>query len=351
MFVIVMLAARFVGAGKPFSVEHVDIPIIGPDDVLVEVKAAGICGSDVHYKKGDFSPDIVPITLGHEGAGVVKEIGENVSNLNVGDHVVIHYVVSCGNCKPCLQGFDNQCRTRRSIGADMDGTFAEYIKVPSRSALRMKNNVPFEWGAIAACAVSTAYHAVRRSNLMVGDTVAVFGTGGVGIHAVMWAKFFGAGKVIAVDLVDSKLETSKLYGADITVNPSHEDVLKVITDETDGWGVDAAIECSGSSKALEQAIKAVKGKNKFESGTVVSVGLQTKPFQAEYWGLREGCLTVSGDHTRQELYEIIRLMETKRIDLTRSITHHVTIQKINEGIDLVESREEHVQRVVVDISK
>ena len=346
-----MLAARFKEAGKPFSVEEIDVPRIGSGDVLVEIKAAGICGSDVHYKKGDFSPRKIPLTLGHEGAGIVKQIGDNVPNVQIGDQVVVHYVISCGNCRPCLQGLDNRCRNRLSIGADVDGTFAEYIAVPHRSVIKMADHVPFEWGAIAACAVSTAFHAVKRSALKKSETVAVFGTGGVGIHAVMWAKFFGAGKVIAVDLVDSKLETARMYGADVTVNPSRKDVSKVIISETDGWGADVAIECSGSAKAMEQAIKAIKGRNRFESGTVVSVGLQTTPFQAKYWNLREGWITVSGDHTRHDLYQIIKLMETGRIDLSNSITHRIPLQDINEGVDLIENRKVHVQRIVIDMEK
>jgi 2-desacetyl-2-hydroxyethyl bacteriochlorophyllide A dehydrogenase len=344
-----MLAARFKEAGKPFSVEDVTVPSIGPEDVLVEIKAAGICGSDVHYKKGDSSPSRIPLTLGHEGAGVIKEVGGNVSNVKAGDHVIVHYVISCGFCKPCLQGFDNRCRNRVSIGHDVDGTFAEYIRIPSVNALRMADHVPIEWGAITACAVSTAFHAVNRSGLKKGDTAVIFGVGGVGIHAVMWSRFFGAEKVIAVDLVDSKLEVARQYGADLAVNPDRDDILEVVGRETEGWGADVSIECSGSSKAMEQAIKAIKGKNRVESGTAVSVGLQTKPFQVEYWNIREGWITVSGDHTRFDLFQIIKLIESGRIDLSKSITHRLPLREINDGVELVESRREHVERVVIDL--
>lgn len=344
-----MLAARFKEAGKPFAIEDMEVPSIGPEDVLVEILAAGICGSDVHYKRGDSSPSTIPLTLGHEGAGTVKEVGSNVTNVKVGDNVIVHYVISCGYCKPCLQGFDNRCRNRISIGHDVDGTFAEFIRIPARNALSMAAHVPIEWGAITACAVSTAFHAVNRSGLKKGDTAVVFGVGGVGIHAVMWAKFFGAEKVIAVDLVDSKLDAARRYGADLTINPSRDDVLGMIVRETDGWGVDVSIECSGSPKAMEQAIRAIKGKNRVESGTAVSVGLQTKPFQVEYWNIREGWITVSGDHTRFDLFQIIKLMESGRIDLSQSITHRLPLREINDGVELVESRREHVERVVIDM--
>jgi 2-desacetyl-2-hydroxyethyl bacteriochlorophyllide A dehydrogenase len=344
-----MLAARFKEAGKPFAIEDTDVPSVGPEDVLVEIKAAGICGSDVHYMRGNSSPSTIPLTLGHEGAGTVKEVGSDVTNVKVGDNVIIHYVISCGYCKPCLQGFDNRCRNRISIGHDIDGTFAEFIRIPARNALGVAAHVPIEWGAIAACAVSTAFHAVNRSGLKKGDTAVVFGVGGVGIHAVMWAKFFGAEKVFAVDLIDSKLDAARGYGADLTINPSRDDVLGTIVRETDGWGVDVSIECSGSSKAMEEAIRAIKGKNYVESGTAVSVGLQTKPFQLEYWNIREGWITVSGDHTRFDLYQIIKLMESSRINLSQSITHRLPLREINEGVELVENRREHVERVVIDM--
>ncbi len=343
-----MLAAFYKEKGKPFVVEETDIPRIGPDEVLVEIKAAGICGTDVHYWKGEFEPAHIPLIIGHEGAGVVKEVGENVKNISVNDHAIIHYVVSCGICKNCLEGNDNRCRNRKSIGHDVNGTFAQFIKVPARNAVKISRAVPIEWGAIIGCAVSTAYHAVRVSGLEPGDTAVVFGAGGVGLHAVMWAKFFAAGKVIAIDLIDSKLEKAKRYGADIILNPMRDDILEIINKETEGFGADVVIECSGSTQAMIQAIKAIKGKNLFESGTLVSVGLQTKPFQFEYWGLREGWATVSGDHTLSELHQIVKLVENGRVNLSESITHRIQLTEIARGIKLVESKEEHVERVVVN---
>jgi threonine dehydrogenase-like Zn-dependent dehydrogenase len=164
----------------------------------------------------------------------------------------------------------------------------------------------------------------------------------------MWARFFGAGKVVSVDLVDSKLETARRYGADVTVNPSREDVLEVVKRETEGWGADVAIECSGSHIALEQAIKSAKGKNAYESGTIVCVGLQTKPFEANFMGLREGRLMVSGDHNRGELVEILKLEETGRVDLAKSISKHVSLGQINQAVDMLATRQENVERTVID---
>ena len=345
-----MLAARFKEAGQPFVVEQIEVPSIGPNDVLVNIRVAGVCGTDVHYHSGEFAPYYIPLTLGHEGAGVVTALGENVTHLQVGDPVIVHYIVSCGHCKPCLQGFDNRCRNRKSIGSHIDGTFAEYIRVPARSALKMSETIPLDWGAIAACAVSTAYHAVDISDLSLGGTAIVFGVGGVGLHAVLWSKFFGAGTVIAVDPVDSKLNVAKDYGADVLLNPTQKNINNAVSEITNNWGVDVAIECSGAPVAMKQAIDAVKGKNRYESGNVVSVGLQITPIQVEYWGLREGRLMVSGDHTRDDLARVIKLMETQKIKLDKSITHHIPLHAINEGVKLIENRQEHVERVVVDFN-
>jgi len=342
-----MLAARITKPGVGFEITEVEVPRIGPNDVLVAIKAAGVCGTDLHYSRGEFLPPL-PRTFGHEGAGVVQEVGSEVTDVKIGDRVAIHYVISCGVCKHCMMGNDNRCRRRISIGHDVDGFFAEYVRVPSRNAVRIPSNVSFEWAAVTGCAVSTAYHAVTISGLRRSDNAIVFGAGGVGLHAAMWARFFGAGKVISVDLVDSKLETARAYGADVTVNPSKEDVLEVVKRETDGWGVDVAIECSGSHAAMEQAIKAAKGKNAYETGSIVSVGLQLKPFEANFMGLREGRLMVSGDHNREELVEILRLEETGRVNLSKSITKHIPLGQINEAVNLLATHQEGVERTVID---
>ncbi|MDG6904720.1 MAG: zinc-binding dehydrogenase [Nitrososphaerota archaeon] len=344
-----MLAARFEKKeGNPVVVEDVSAPELKSTDVLVEIKAAGVCGTDVHYRKREFVPKRIPITLGHEGAGVVKEVGDDVTNVRVDDNVVIHYIISCGQCPACNLGYDNRCYNRQSLGRDYDGVFAGYVRIPARSVVKISKGLPMEWAAIAACAVSSSYHATTVSGLKRGDTAVVFGAGGVGLHAAMWAKFFGAAKIIAVDLVDSKLETAKSYGVDVIANPSKVDVLDLIAKETDGMGADVALECTGSPKAMEQALKAIKGKVPWSSGSLVSVGFQTKPWQVDFFGLREGRMTVSGDHTLTDLRQVMSLIENGRIDLSKSITHRLALENINEALDLLESNTGHIERVVIN---
>lgn len=345
-----MLAARFHDGADELSLEEIEEPTIAPNELRVDLRAASLCGSDINYLEGKTEPGSVPITLGHEGAGVVTETGETVDYVEAGDRVVIHYIQSCGHCDPCLEGYDNRCRNRRSIGHHVDGTFAESIVVPDRAVLPLPESISFEWGSIAGCAVATAYHAVGRARISAGDAVVVFGAGGVGLHAVLWANELAAGTVVAVDLSDEQLDVAREYGADVTLNPRRDDVLGEIADVTDGWGADAALECSGSSAAMEQAIDAIGGRNGYESGSVVSVGIQTEDISVGFDDIREGQLRVSGDHTRAELDDITTLLDRGVVDLSPSITHRFPLDRIDDAVATMTDDSERVGRIVIDTS-
>ncbi len=340
-----MKAYRFYAPNQPLKLEEVPIPKMGPEDVLVKIKASGICGTDVNYKLGKMLPYKTPLITGHEIAGVIEEVGENVKYLKEGDRVVIHYILSCGRCTHCDQGFDNRCRNRKSIGAHVDGGFAEYIVVPARNAFILPNNISFEEGAIIGCAVSTPFHALRLGGFRPGDVVVVYGLGGVGMHGIAWARALGASIVIGVDILDYKLRLAKEFGADIVINPKEENPVKVIRDVTDGYGADLVLECAGAKETVKAAIESVKGKSRYESGRVVIVAHPPGPI--EVTSLREGALYFSGDHTRDELRRIIQLVKNRRIDLSKSITHRLPFSELNRAIDLLAEKRENVLKVVV----
>ncbi|MFB6119738.1 MAG: zinc-binding dehydrogenase [Halobacteriaceae archaeon] len=342
-----MRAARFHGVGD-LRVEDVERPSIGSDEVLVDVQAASICGSDVNYLDGKTAPATAPITLGHEGAGVVSAVGDAVASVETGDRVAIHYIESCGTCRPCSRGNDNRCRNRDSVGHHVDGTFAEYVAVPERSVLALPDSVSVAEGAVAGCAVATGYHALERADVTPGDSVVVFGAGGVGLHAVLWATVRGASQVVAVDVQDAQLDAAVEYGADLTLNPERHDVLDRIAAATDGWGADVAVECSGSPDAMADAVDAVNGANSYESGTVVSVGIQTEDISVGFDDVREGQLRVSGDHRRSELQEVLTLLGRDTVDVSPTLTHEVSLDDVQDGVDLVRDSDERVGRVVVD---
>jgi len=341
----IMRAFRFYKPNVPWELEEIPTPTVGADEVLVKIRASGICGTDLHYRHGRTLPEKIPITLGHEAAGVIEEVGEKVEGLVVSDRVCIHYVQSCGNCVHCSQGNDNRCRNRRSFGHHVDGGFAEYALIPARNAFKLPEEVPFDQGAIIGCAVSTPFHALKIGEFQPGDTVAVFGLGGVGMHAVAWARIFGASMIIGVDVADFKLHLAKELGADAVINVSEEDPVKAIMALTDGWGVDISLECAGTEKTMKDAIESVCGRSRYASGRVVSVAAQFQPIQVV--GLREGALRKSGDHTRDELRRIIGLVKSKRINLSRSVTHRLPFTELNRGLDILNKKREDVLKVVI----
>ena len=340
-------AFRFYEPGAPWKLEDVPTPKVGANDVLVKIKASGICGTDLHYKHGRAQPGKVPIILGHEIAGVVEKCGANVRNVNVGDRVCVHYIISCGDCVHCSRGNDNRCQNRRSIGHHVDGGFAEYIAIPARNAFKLPTEIPFDQGAIIGCAVATPFHALKVGEFEPGDTVAVFGLGGVGMHAVIWARALGASKVIGIDIIDFKLRLAKELGADYTVNALEEDPVKTIKDLTDGLGVNIALEVAGSEKTMNDAIQSVCESN-YASGRVVSVAAQFGSIKIT--GRRtlvEGALRKSGDHTRDELRRIIDLVKAGRIDLSKSITHRLPFEELNHGLELLDEKKENILRAVL----
>jgi propanol-preferring alcohol dehydrogenase len=190
-------AVRLVKVGSPLEMQEVPMPRIGDRDVMVRVKAAGICHSDVHYRAGTSPVRPLPMTLGHEVAGIVEQAGALVKDIKPGDRVCLHYNITCGDCVSCTSGNEQFCPTGLMIGHYTDGGFAEYIAVPGRNALPLPREIPFEQGATLMCASATAYHALRKAGLLAGETAAIIGVGGLGMSAVQLARAFGALTVFA----------------------------------------------------------------------------------------------------------------------------------------------------------
>ena len=182
-----MKAIRLIEPQHPLQLQNIPAPIIGTNDVLVRVKAAGICHTDVHYRAGKSPVHPLPRTLGHEIAGIVEQVGDNVSSVNIGDRVCVHYVLSCGICYYCNSGNEQFCVQGSMIGRYADGGYAEYISVPQGNLVPLPDEIPFEQGAILMCSSATAFHALRKSRLQGGENVAIFGIGGLGLSAVQLA--------------------------------------------------------------------------------------------------------------------------------------------------------------------
>ena len=330
-----MRVARLHRVGEELKIDEIPIPEIGPNDVLVKVKACGICGSDLHYRNGVIPVGKLPITLGHEIAGVIAEVGNRVEGIEKGDRVCVHYLITCGDCTFCSMGRENLCEKYKMIGKHVDGGFAEYLRAPARNVLRLPKAIPFDQGAIMGCAVSTAFHALKRARINVGDAAVIHGIGGLGAHAVqLAARIFGAGKVIAVDVSKEKLETAKKLGADETINAAEEDPVERIVDITGGKGADVVVELIGLKKTIEQAINCV-GKG----GRMVIVGIGPEDIRVSPYNTiigREMEIIGVNDHLRPEMARLIELVGLGRIDLSRSVTHRVSLEEVNRGMKILE---------------
>jgi propanol-preferring alcohol dehydrogenase len=341
-----MKAARLHAVGKRLSVDSVEIPKIGAEDVLVDVRGAGICHSDIHYCSGVSPVSKFPITLGHEISGVIAETGGEAEGVEKGDRVLVHYVISCGNCIYCRTDREHYCGKYQMIGKTVDGGLAEYVKVPARNVLKLPESIPFEQAAILGCAVSTAYHSLRRGRVGSGDVVVVYGVGGLGAHAVQLAsKVFMADKVIAVDISEGKLKTATRMGASEVVNAISVDPVERIKEITDGRLADVVLDYVGQRKTVENAIGCIG-----MGGRVVLVGVSSDEIQLSPYRTiigKEIELIGSDDHLKSELSKLIELVESKKLDLSTSVTNKMRLEEVNEGIRIIEENIGNPIRVVV----
>ena len=307
-----MKAVRLVAPGRPLELHDVPIPVPGPDEVLVRIHAAGICHSDVHYRAGVSSAGPLPLTLGHEVAGVIERVGEKVRPLRPGDRVCAHYLATCGTCAWCAGGHEQFCADGQMLGKHRPGGFAEYTVMPARSLFVLPPEISYAHGAVLMCSSATALHALRKARLQPGETVAVFGLGGLGASAVQLAKALGAATVYAVDLNAEKLALAEKF-VGVPVNARATDPVAEILRLTGGRGVNVALELIGLPLTMQQAVR-VLGK----LGRAALAGLTQQPFSVNpYLELinQEAEIIGVSDHLAREIPELLRLTTEGRLDL------------------------------------
>ncbi len=265
------MKAMLLSQYKKLEVVDMPMPEVGPEDLLVQVKACGICGSDIHGWDGSSGRRIPPLVMGHEAAGVVSQIGADVKAFQVGDRVTFDSTVSCGRCAACRKGTINLCDNRQVLGVSCDefrrhGAFAEYVVVPQNISYKLPAELPFEHAALIE-AVSIAVHASNRTPVKLGDTAVVVGSGMIGLLVVQAIRLAGAARVIAVDLEDSKLELAKQLGADAGLNPKQCDVVAEVKRLTGGRGADASLEVVGATPTVKMAVDCTR-----KGGSITLVG-------------------------------------------------------------------------------
>ncbi len=341
-----MRALRLDSIGRPIVAVELPVPIPGPGEVLVRVRAAGICHSDAHYRAGRSSSLRTPVTLGHEVAGEVARLGDGVTTHAIGDRVCLHYLVVCGHCPHCVAGREQFCPIGQMIGHHRDGGYAEFIAVPARNVVPLPADIPFEHGAALMCSSATSLHALRRGRFAPGDTVAVIGIGGLGISAVQLARALGALEVFAVDLDPTKIAAAARHGA-IPILARDADPVEQVRLRTGGRGVDVALELVGTPATMRQALQlcAVHGRAVIAGLSRANMELDT---YRELLG-PEAELIGSNDHLLTELPLLLELARRKALDLTDVVVRTVPLDAaaVNDALDALDAHRAPLRTVIV----
>jgi L-iditol 2-dehydrogenase len=330
--------------------EHRDVPEpqIGRDDVLIHIKACGICGSDVHGMDGSTGRRIPPLIMGHEASGVISQLGANVSGWSVGDRVTFDSMISCGECWHCRRGEINLCDKRRVLGVSCDeyrrdGAFAQYVAVPQRILYRIPLTMDFGHAAMAE-PLSVAVHAVRLGRPELGETALVVGAGMIGVLIVQCLRATGCGTVIAADLDAAKLERARTLGADLVLDPRSPRFSEEILSRTEGRGADLAFEAVGVTAAIQTAAAAVR-----KGGRLVAVGniapkvdLPLQTIVTREIAFLGSCASCG------EYPACLSLIERGRIDLGSLISARVPLADGAQWFDRLYKQEPNLMKVILE---
>ncbi|MFH1717146.1 MAG: galactitol-1-phosphate 5-dehydrogenase [Planctomycetota bacterium] len=335
---------------KPYCLEYSNFPdpVPADDEVLIRVKACGICGSDVHGFTGKTGRRIPPLIMGHEAAGIVEQAGKNVKGFKKGDRVCFDSTVYCNKCEACRQGRVNRCDKRQVLGVSVPafrrhGAFAQYVAVPSWIVSKIPDHMSFVDAALLEPA-SIGTHAANRAPISGGDTVAVIGAGTIGLFILQAAKLRGAAKTIAVDIDDFRLDVAKKLGADVLVNPTESDLKEAVLKETEDKGANVTLEAVGYAKTFADAVSITR-----MGGHVVAVGnLEKKAeFDLQEFIARE--LTFAGSYASSgEFRDCIELVASGKINVKPLISGVLPLEEGPGAFDRLLKGEENLLKIVLE---
>lgn len=347
-----MKANVFRSPGK-FGLEEKPIPHAGPGEAVIEVRLTTICGTDLHIVRGEY-PVEPGLTIGHEAVGVIHELGSGVTGYEIGQRVLVGAITPCGQCEPCLGGNRSQCGGPLGgwrLGNTIDGTQAEYVRIPHAQANLALIPEPLsdEEVLLLADIASTGFGAAESGGVHLGDNVAIFAQGPIGLCATIGAKLLGAARIFTVDSDDHRLAVSARLGATDTIR-SDADPVRVIRSLTNGRGVDVAIEALGIQSTFESALSVLR-----PGGTLSSVGVYSGhlhvPLEAFAAGLGDHkIITTLCPGGKERMYRLMRLVQAHRIDLRPLLTHLFQLDDIEKAYDLFGARALGVLKVAVRVS-
>lgn len=330
-------------------VEEVATPALTKGEVLINIKASGICGSDIPrvFTKGTYHFPTIP---GHEFAGQIVEVGEGVDNKLIGKKAAVFPLLPCMKCEACQIGEYAQCNDYNYFGSRCDGGFAEYIAVPLWNLVMVPDSLSYEEAAMAEPA-AVAVHALRQAGIVIGDKVAIFGAGPIGLMLAQWAEAWGADKVMLVDIDQGKIDFAKSLGFKNVWNSKDGDAVEWIQGTTGGIGVDVALEGAGVSATLEQCLKCTR-----PFGKVIAMGNpigEMKLSQKAYWELLRKQLTIMGTWNssfvalpKNDWSLSIRAMEQGKINIKPFITHKVSLDQGIDALNMMRQREVFFNKVM-----
>lgn len=329
---------------SPKNLEICEVPmpeITNDEEVLIKVKAAGICGSDIHIYHGTSPVATYPRVIGHEVVGEIIKLGEKVTKFEVGDHIIMDPVIGCGECYPCSIGRPNVCSYLKVRGVHEDGGYQEYLVLPQNSVHKISKEL--SWNeAVMIEPFTIAAQIVSRGEVTKRDTVFIMGAGPVGLCVVQAIKRIGA-KCIISDFIDSRLELARKMGADITINPSKEDVEKVIMSETDGLGAPVIIDAVCIPQTFEQAVKLAAS-----AGRVILLGFTDAPSQIAQLEITKKELDVKGSRLHSNKFpQVIEWFNNREVDPKLLISNVYDFCDIRKAIEQVENNPTEVYKVIL----
>jgi len=331
-----MKALRKMQAAKGLQMDTVAVPLIGPTDVLVRVRTASICGTDLHiygwdrWSQGRIKP---PVTLGHEFCGTVERVGDEVRAVKPGDFVSAEMHVNCGHCHQCRLGEAHICQNLRIIGIDQDGAFAEFVKIPASNIWKLDAAIPEHYGAILD-PLGNAVHTVLAGPIA-GQTVLVTGCGPIGLMSIAVAKACGSSTVFATETNEKRRAMARKMGADVVLNPAAEDAVAKILAETNGTGVDALLEMSGNPTAIQQGFKSLRAGGR---ASLLGIPTENVPLDLVNDVIFKGA-TVQGIYGRR-MYEtwvqMTALLKAGRLNLEPLFGERASLDKFENAFTLLQ---------------
>jgi 2-desacetyl-2-hydroxyethyl bacteriochlorophyllide A dehydrogenase len=337
-----MKAAVWYG-GKNVRIEDTPRPEIRDDEVLVNVKAVAICGSDLHAYKGMSKRRKPPLVMGHEFSGEIIKVGKKVKRFSNGERVVVEPLISCGKCKPCTRGKTNVCENRKLIGLQLSGAFAEYVSVIENKCYKLPNNVSFEEAALVE-PLAVAVHAVNITPIEKGDTILIIGSGTIGLLTVQVTRNCNAGKIITTDVYDYLLDVAKNLGANVVINTKNDDPLKTIS--SDFGGVDVVFEAVGLQETVQQALSLVRC-----GGCVTLIGMFQDKMELNMLNVAVKEIMIQGSYgyTSDDFKQALKLIASGKVKVKPLITHVLPLIDIAKGFDILDRKKENAIKVVLKL--